>query len=51
MKAQAYSSFDTDLETALETAAANQIRMLGTQDHIEAVAAWLEKRKPDFKGK
>jgi enoyl-CoA hydratase/carnithine racemase len=39
------------LETALELAADGEVICLSTQDHIEAVAAFLEKREPVFTGK
>jgi enoyl-CoA hydratase/carnithine racemase len=48
MKSLAYKSFDIDLETALDISAFNQIKMIGSKDHIEAVSAWLEKRQPKF---
>ncbi len=40
-----------DLVNFLELAAANQALAHGTQDHLEAVQAFLEKRKPEFKGR
>ena len=39
------------LETALESAADGEAITLSTEDHIEAVAAFLENREPVFKGK
>lgn len=39
-----------DLANFLELAAANQALAHTTEDHIEAVKAFLEKRKPAFKG-
>lgn len=40
----------TDLASLLEMAAAMQALAHATGDHAEAVAAFLEKRKPDFQG-
>ena len=39
------------LDTVLEMAAAYQALAHQTTDHVEAVAAMLEKRKPEFKGR
>jgi len=40
----------TRLDTLLEMSAAMQALTHATGDHREAVSAFLEKRKPDFKG-
>lgn len=42
---------DKDLSTALEIVAANLPIVRSSQDHQEAIAAFKEKRKPEFKGK
>ena len=41
----------TDILNFLELAAANQALAHATADHIEAVKAFIEKRKPEFKGR
>lgn len=41
----------TDLANFLELAAANQALAHASADHIEAVTAFLEKRKPKFEGR
>ncbi|MGH7003646.1 MAG: enoyl-CoA hydratase-related protein [Alphaproteobacteria bacterium] len=40
-----------DLLNFLELAAANQALAHSTADHIEAVKAFLDKRKPEFQGR
>jgi enoyl-CoA hydratase/carnithine racemase len=51
LKLQTYKGLEMSLETALEFAADGEAMCASTQDHIEAVAAFLEKRTPEFKGK
>ena len=50
-KRATYRSFDQDLEGALELAATYQGVVQNTDDHLEAVAALLEKRPANFKGR
>lgn len=49
-KAAFYRGYQKDLETALTMAAAFQGLTQRTRDHEEAVAAMLEKRRPEFCG-
>jgi 2-(1,2-epoxy-1,2-dihydrophenyl)acetyl-CoA isomerase len=39
-----------DLQTAMELETSSQVFCIGTDDHKEGVAAFMEKRKPIFKG-
>jgi 2-(1,2-epoxy-1,2-dihydrophenyl)acetyl-CoA isomerase len=50
-KAAFYRGYQKDLETALTMAAAFQGLAQRTEDHAEGVAALLEGRRPDFKGR
>ncbi len=50
IKSSLYASFETDLETALENEAKGQTRCGYTADHKEGVAAFFEKRAPEFTG-
>jgi len=50
IKHSLYASFETDLETALEHEAEGQTFCGYTQDHKEGVAAFFEKRAPEFTG-
>lgn len=45
------AGFDKDLGTALELVAANMPVVRTSEDHLEAVRAFKEKRKPEFKGR
>jgi 2-(1,2-epoxy-1,2-dihydrophenyl)acetyl-CoA isomerase len=51
IKQSIYASFETDLETALEQEAVGQTFCGYTQDHKEGVAAFFEKRAPEFTGR
>jgi len=51
IKDSLYSSFETDLETALETEAEGQTFCGFTQDHKEGVTAFFEKREAHFTGR
>ena len=51
MKMQTYKGLEIGLDTALELAADGEVIMMTTQDHIEAISAWMEKREPKFTGK
>jgi enoyl-CoA hydratase/carnithine racemase len=50
-KKLAYRALDVDLATALEMAAPCQALALSSEDHREGVAAFMEKRDGNFKGK
>jgi 2-(1,2-epoxy-1,2-dihydrophenyl)acetyl-CoA isomerase len=51
IKHSLYASFETDLETALEHEAEGQTFCGYTQDHKEGVAAFFERRAPEFTGR
>ena len=44
-------ALSADLETVMEKSAAFQARAHESEDHAEALAAFFEKREPDFKGR
>ncbi|GAB6155210.1 enoyl-CoA hydratase [Desulfosporosinus burensis] len=50
-KAMLNKSFETDLATFFDSEASYQAFCAGTEDFIEGVQAFKEKRKPKFKGK
>jgi 2-(1,2-epoxy-1,2-dihydrophenyl)acetyl-CoA isomerase len=51
MKQALYASFESDLETTLEREAVGQALCGRTADHEEGVAAFFEKREPNFTGR
>ncbi len=51
MKASLCTTFEADLETALEREAEGQTFCGYTQDHKEGIAAFFEKREAEFTGK
>jgi enoyl-CoA hydratase/carnithine racemase len=51
MKANLNRALESDLETCLRYEADRMVRGALTDDYTEAVAAFAEKRKPDFKGR
>ncbi len=51
MKANLNRALTEDLETCLRYEADRMVRGALTDDYVEAVSAFAEKRKPDFKGK
>ena len=50
-KMMAYKALESDLEAALEQAAACQVLALSSEDHREGVDAFIEKREAHFKGR
>lgn len=50
-KMQLYKGLEMDLETAMKVAAACETITLTSEDHKEGVAAFREKRKPQYKGR
>jgi 2-(1,2-epoxy-1,2-dihydrophenyl)acetyl-CoA isomerase len=51
IKQALYASFESDLDTALEREAVGQTLCGRTADHEEGVAAFFEKREPNFTGR
>jgi 2-(1,2-epoxy-1,2-dihydrophenyl)acetyl-CoA isomerase len=51
IKQALYASFESDLDTALEREAVGQTLCGRTADHQEGVAAFFEKREPNFTGR
>jgi 2-(1,2-epoxy-1,2-dihydrophenyl)acetyl-CoA isomerase len=51
IKRALYASFESDLDTALESEAVGQALCGRTADHKEGVAAFFEKREPNFTGR
>ena len=50
MKENLNRAVTSDVETALDAEAANMVLSMGTSDHREAAAAFVEKRTPNFTG-
>ena len=50
-KVLAYKALDSDLEAALAMSAAYQALALSSEDYCEGVAAFIEKREAQFKGR
>jgi enoyl-CoA hydratase/carnithine racemase len=50
-KMQAYKALQSDMETALEMAAACQALCFSTEDNKEGVNAFMQKREAEFKGR
>ena len=50
-KMMAYKALESDLEAALEQAAACQALALSSEDHREGVDAFIERREAQFKGR
>jgi enoyl-CoA hydratase/carnithine racemase len=50
-KIMIYKGLGTDLETALAFASACESIALHTQDHVEGVTAFVQKRQPQFQGR
>jgi 2-(1,2-epoxy-1,2-dihydrophenyl)acetyl-CoA isomerase len=50
MKENLNRALTSDLATALDAEAPNMVRSMGTDDHKEAAAAFVEKRSPVFRG-
>ncbi len=50
-KLQVYKGLNMEFETALQIAAASETITLTSEDHKEGVAAFREKRKPDYRGR
>lgn len=51
IKSAVYGSLSKNLEEALQTEAFGQASLIGTEDVQGAIKAFMEKRKPEFKGK
>ena len=51
VKQHVYAGLSADLDAALENEVRGQLSLLQSQDFFEGVAAFLQKRPPDFKGR
>jgi 2-(1,2-epoxy-1,2-dihydrophenyl)acetyl-CoA isomerase len=50
VKEYAYAAMTSDLDAALENEVRGQMRLIQSRDFFEGVAAFFQKRDPDFKG-
>jgi len=51
IKKQIYTSAEADFQTALQLEGALQEMAFETEDHKNAIMAFLQKRKPEYKGR
>jgi enoyl-CoA hydratase/carnithine racemase len=51
MKRAVRAGFGGTIDTALGLEKAGQLKCLRSSDCMEGIAAWMQKREPDFQGK
>ena len=51
IKRTVYRSLATDMLTSFDLVSSHMTVVRSSEDHVEAVAAFREKRKPEFKGR